>query len=257
MSIIDTHSHIYSEQFDEDRDEMIHRAFEAGVEYILMPNVDVESIDAMLAIEDKYPTQCISMMGLHPTSVDEKYQEQLKIMRSWFDKRRFCAVGEIGIDLYWDKTFLSEQIKAFKTQIQWAIDLDLPIVIHARDAFDEIFEVLDNMDITGLTGVFHSFTGNIEQAKKVLSYGCFKMSINGVVTFKNSGLGKVVEQLSIQDLVLETDAPYLTPTPFRGKRNEPAYTDLVSKKLAELFNMSQDEVNSITSASAKSLFKLK
>jgi len=257
MSIIDTHSHIYSEQFNEDRDVMIQRAFDAGVEYILMPNVDADSIADMMLIEDQYPKKCISMMGLHPTSVDKEYKKQLNLMERWFAKRSFCAIGEIGIDLYWDKTFVAEQIDAFKIQIEWAKKYALPIVIHAREAFDEIFEVLDNISLQGVNGVFHSFSGNIEQANKVLSYGNFKLGINGVVTFKNSKLDDVIKQLSLYNLVLETDAPYLTPTPFRGKRNEPSYLNYVSCKLADIFNTTEEEVNKITSQNAKQLFKLR
>ena len=256
MTIIDTHSHIYSEQFDEDREEMIERAFESGVEYILMPNVDVDSIKPMFEIEDKYPNRCVSMMGLHPTSVAKDYKEQLGAMKNWLGKRKFCAIGEVGIDLYWDKTYIKEQIDAFKTQLDWAIQYKLPVVIHAREAFDEIFEVLDKTDLTGLTGVFHSFTGNLGQARKVLSYGCFKLSVSGVVTFKNSGLDKVVGKLKLEDLVLETDAPYLTPTPFRGKRNEPSYTNYIATKLAEIFEVTEEDVKSITTANSKKLFRL-
>ena len=257
MPIIDTHSHIYLEHFDEDRGEMIERALKAGVEYILMPNVDVDSIDSMLKLEDQYPGQCFSMMGLHPTSVDKDYMAQLDLMKSWFAKREFCAVGEVGIDLYWDKTYLKEQVEAFTIQLGWAVEYQLPVVIHARDAFDEIFDVLDNMDLKGLTGVFHSFTGNLEQAQKILSYGCFLLSVNGVVTFKNSGLDKVVQQLSLKDLVIETDAPYLTPTPFRGKRNEPSYLSYIINKLADIYKISPQEVLEVTSHNAKELFKLK
>lgn len=256
MSIIDTHSHIYSTQFNDDRDAMIQRAFEAGVDTILMPNIDVDSITPMLEIEDKYPRNCISMMGLHPTSVDENYKDQLKAMEAWFDKRKFCAVGEIGIDLYWDKTFLIQQIDAFKTQIMWSKKHQLPIVMHVRDAFDEIFQVLDNVNLDGITGVFHSFSGNAEQAQKALSYGCFKLGIGGVLTFKNTNLGDVIKKHGLNHLVLETDAPYLTPVPFRGKRNEPSYLKYVTTKLADLFGTSEEEVEKITTQNAKQLFYL-
>ncbi len=256
MSIIDTHSHIYSEEFNEDRDEMIQRAFHIGLEYILMPNIDVDSIGPMIQVEEKYQTKCKSMMGLHPTSVNSNYKDQLKEMKSWFTKRKFCAVGEIGIDLYWDKTYLKEQIDAFSTQLNWAKEYNLPVVIHARDSFNEIFEVLDNMDLKGVSGVFHSFTGNKEQAEKILNYEVFKLGINGVVTFKNSGLDKTVSNLSIGNLVVETDAPYLTPTPYRGKRNEPAYICYVVQKLAEIFDMSPAEVQKITAQTAKTMFNL-
>ncbi len=256
MPIIDTHSHIYSTQFNDDRDAMIQRAFDAGVDTILMPNIDVDSITPMLEIEDKYPRNCISMMGLHPTSVDENYKDQLKAMEAWFDKRKFCAVGEVGIDLYWDKTFLSQQIDSFKTQIMWARKYQLPIVMHVRDAFDEIFQVLNNENLDGITGVFHSFSGNAEQAQKALSYGCFKLGIGGVLTFKNANLGDVIKKHGLNHLVLETDAPYLTPVPYRGKRNEPLYLKYVTTKLADLFGTSEEEVERITTQNAKQLFNL-
>lgn len=254
--IIDTHSHIYSEQFNEDRDAMIRRAIENDTQIILMPNVDVESIEPMLQIESKYPNNCLSMMGLHPTSVDNDYQLQLDVMYKALTQHKYVAVGEIGIDLYWDKTFLKQQQDAFMQQVSWAKEFDLPIVIHARDAFDEVFELMDSIDVSSINGVFHSFTGNYDQAMKALSYKGFKLAINGVVTFKNSGLDKVVKQLSLQDIVLETDAPYLTPTPYRGKRNEPKYIDLVAQKIGELFDVSINEVADVTTQNAKALFSL-
>ncbi|MGQ1787701.1 MULTISPECIES: TatD family hydrolase [unclassified Saccharicrinis] len=254
MLFIDTHAHIYSEQFDKDRDEMIQRAFDVGVESILMPNVDVDTIEPMLQIEDKFPGKCFSMMGLHPTSVGKDFEKQLTVMENWLGKRKYCAVGEIGIDLYWDKTYLAEQIEAFKTQIEWGKKYQIPIVIHAREAFNEIFEVLDNMDLEGVSGVFHSFTGTYEQAKKALSYNCFKLGINGVLTFKNAKLGDAIKQYDVSDLVLETDAPYLTPTPFRGKRNEPMYLKYVIAKMAQLFGTTQEEVCRITTENARQLF---
>ncbi|MCW3807270.1 TatD family hydrolase [Plebeiibacterium marinum] len=256
MGIIDTHSHIYLEQFDDDRDEMIRRAFEAGLEKILMPNIDVESIKAMMDLHDKYPENCIPMMGLHPTSVGEGYQKQLDEMFGQLQKHRFCAIGEIGIDLYWDKTYLSQQLEAFRIQLNWAKEFELPVVIHARDAFDEIFQVLDGMDMQGITGVFHSFSGTEEHARKILDYQNFYLGINGVVTFKNSGLDKIVREIGYEKLLLETDAPYLTPTPFRGKRNEPAYINYVVQKLADIFEVSQTEIEDVTTANARDLFNL-
>jgi TatD DNase family protein len=256
MNIIDTHSHIYLEQFDKDRDEMIQRALEAGVKSILMPNIDVESIGTMMKVKAQYSKHCKAMMGLHPTSVKEDYQKQLDVMRQWFQKDEFCAVGEIGIDLYWDKTFLKEQEEVFKIQLNWAKELGLPVVIHAREAFDEIFRIMDHIDLTDVQGVFHSFSGDGAQAKKALSYKGFKLGINGVVTFKNSGLDKVVQQLSLNDLVLETDAPYLTPTPFRGKRNEPAYLSYVVKKMSDIYGTSSDEVISQTTKNASEIFRI-
>ncbi|SMO74535.1 TatD DNase family protein [Saccharicrinis carchari] len=256
MSIIDTHTHIYASQFSKDRDDVIQRAFDSGVDTLLMPNIDVDSVIPMLQIEDKYPGKCISMMGLHPTSVDENYMEQLKAMELWFSKRKFCAVGEVGIDLYWDKTFLSQQIDAFKIQLSWAQKYNLPVVMHVRDSFDEIFQVLDGFDLDGITGVFHSFSGNDDQAQKALSYGCFKLGINGVVTFKNSNLGEVIKKQGLKHLILETDAPYLTPVPYRGKRNEPSYLKFIKAKLAALFKTSEMKVEKVTTHNAKQLFKL-
>lgn len=256
MSIIDTHSHIYSEQFDGDREEMLTRAFDAGVKTILMPNIDVNTIGNMLEIEDRYPQNCFSMMGLHPTSVSADYHNQLKVMEGWLSKRNFLAIGEIGIDLYWDKTFIKEQIDAFRIQLEWARDRSIPIVIHVREAFDEIFHVLDSVSLEGIFGVFHSFTGNVEQAKKVLNYSCFKLGINGVLTFKNSTLDDVVCQFGLENFVLETDAPYLTPVPYRGKRNEPSYLQYIINKFADIYNISNQEVIEATTQNASVLFNL-
>ncbi|MDB4334896.1 TatD family hydrolase [bacterium] len=256
MNLIDTHTHIYLDDFDDDRDDMIQRALEQGVEKLLLPNIDEESIDGMLQLENQFPNQCFPMMGLHPTSVNENYKKKLDVIRAWLQRRKFCAIGEIGIDLYWDKTFLNEQKDAFSEQILLAIDYNLPIVIHARDSFNEIFEVLDSHANDKLKGVFHSFGGSIDQAEKALSYKGFKLGINGVVTFKNSGLDKVIEQLSLSDLVLETDAPYLTPTPFRGKRNEPAYLSYIVDKLSEIYGVSKEDVANVTTQNAKALFNL-
>ncbi len=256
MGIIDTHSHIYLEQFDSDRDEMMQRASEIGVDKILMPNIDVATIQSMLDVQEKYPLVCKSMMGLHPTSVDQDYNNQLSEMYPLFLEKDFCAVGEIGIDLYWDKTFLNQQVEAFKIQLNWAKEFNLPVVIHARDAFDEIFNVLDDFDTDSISGVFHSFSGNVKQGEKILSYKNFYLGINGVVTFKNSGLDKVISELGYDKLVLETDAPYLTPTPFRGKRNEPSYLNYIIEKLSALFNVPKHKIVKQTSINANKLFKL-
>jgi len=254
--MIDTHSHIYLEQFDEDRDNVIKRALEVGVEKILLPNIDCESISSMLKTARSYPKICFPMMGLHPTSVDGEFNNQLKEMYDWFKKFSFCAVGEIGIDLYWDKTYLKQQKDCFAIQLGWAKEFDLPVVIHARDAFDEIFEVMDSVDLSNVSGVFHSFSGDLDQAMKALSYNNFKLGINGVITFKNSGMDKIVSQLNIEDFVLETDAPYLTPVPYRGKRNEPAYLSMVIEKLADIFNVEKQEIIDITNYNAQKLFNL-
>ncbi len=256
MGIIDTHSHIYVDDFDSDIEDVVERAKKIGVEKILLPNVDLDSIDSMLSISKRFPDICIPMMGLHPTSVNHAFEEQLNGMYTYLQKQDFCAVGEIGIDLYWDKTFLKEQIEAFKIQLQWAREFNLPIVIHAREAFAEIFKVLDNAEIENLTGVFHSFSGGVEEATKIMAYGGFKMGINGVVTFKNSDLDEVLTHVPIENIVLETDAPYLTPVPFRGKRNEPSYLEYVIQKLVQVYNLSEEEICRITTSNAKALFNL-
>lgn len=257
MHLVDTHTHLYSDQFKEDREEMIERAREKGVSHFFLPNIDSTSIKGMNELVKKYPNSCYPMMGLHPCSVKENVDEELKLMREELDRSAsFIAVGEIGIDLYWDKTFLKQQEYAFREQINWAKEKNLPIVIHCREAFQEILQILDEVNDERLKGVFHCFTGNEEQARHILAYGGFKLGIGGVLTFKNAGLDKVVKTLSLNDLVLETDAPYLAPVPFRGKRNESAYLLQVAEKLAELFEVSIEEVQKVTSQNAFSIFKI-
>lgn len=253
MILIDTHTHLYSEEFDNDRKEAIERCLANHITKLYLPNVDSESIPRMLELERQFPENCFAMMGLHPCSVKENYKEELAIAKNWLDKRKFAAIGEIGIDLYWDKTFLKEQQEAFATQINWALEFDLPIVIHCREAFDEIYEVLSSFKKLP-TGIFHCFSGNKEQADKVIALGGFKLGIGGVLTFKNSGLDKVVEQLDMQHLVLETDSPYLAPIPHRGKRNESSYVKLVAEKLSQLKNISLEEVAEITTKNAIEIF---
>jgi TatD DNase family protein len=209
----------------------------------------------MLQLEADYPENCFAMMGLHPCSVNQDFEKELAIVKSWLEKRNFIAVGEIGIDLYWDKTFINEQLHCFETQIHWALEYDLPIVIHCRDAFDEIYNVLKKFS-TLPNGIFHCFSGNIEQAKKIIDLNTFKLGIGGVLTFKNSGLDKVVEQIDLNHLVLETDSPYLAPVPYRGKRNESSYLLLVAEKLAALKQVALKEVAEITTQNALSVFKI-
>lgn len=256
MGIVDTHSHIYLEQFNSDRGDVIKRAKDAGVEKILLPNIDVDSISSMIDVCYKHPELCFPMMGMHPTSVNKEYEMQLDKMYDCFNKHKFCAIGEVGIDLYWDKTFIEEQKKCFAKQLGWAKEFNLPVVIHARDAFEEIFQVMECAGVEGISGVFHSFSGTIEQAQKALSFKNFKLGINGVLTFKNSGLDKVVSQLKLEDLVLETDAPYLTPEPYRGKRNEPLYLLYIVDKVADIFKTNAQEVCRVTSTNANQLFNL-
>ncbi|WP_439183977.1 TatD family hydrolase [Carboxylicivirga taeanensis] len=254
--MIDTHSHIYLPEFDSDREEVVKRAKAKGVESILLPNVDVETIEAMHQLEATYGNYCYAMMGIHPTAIDENYQEALALARNYIDQRTYIAIGEIGIDLYWDKTFRKEQMEAFEQQIKWAKEKQVPIVIHCRDAFPEVFEVLDAQADEQLTGVFHSFGGGHEEAKRILAYERFMVGINGVVTFKNTNLRDVIKVLPLERLVLETDAPYLAPVPMRGRRNEPAYLDKVAATIASVFDMEVSQVVQQTTANAKQLFHI-
>ena len=253
MIITDTHVHLYSEQFGADRNDMIHRAINAGVSRFFVPAIDSTYLNAMLDLEQSFPENIFLMMGLHPTHVKENFEEELAFVKHWLDKRKFYAVGEIGIDLYWDKTLLKQQQIAFKTQISWAKEKNLPIVIHCRDAFDEIFEVLEEVKDHKLFGIFHCFTGNLEQAKKAISYN-MKLGIGGVVTFKNGKIDQFLNEIPLEHLVLETDAPYLAPTPFRGKRNESSYITQVLNKLAEIYKFTPQEIAEITTQNSKNVF---
>ena len=251
--ITDTHTHLYSEQFDEDRTQMMQRAFDAGISRFFIPAIDSSYTERMLQLEKNYPNDVFLMMGLHPTSVKENYKEELDHVKKMIDERDFYAIGEIGIDLYWDKSFLTQQQEAFKTQIKWAKEKKIPIVIHCRDAFDEIFEVLETEKGEDLFGVFHCFTGNLEQAKKAISYN-MKLGIGGVATFKNGKIDQFLNEININDIVLETDSPYLAPTPFRGKRNESAYITNVIEKLVDIYKISFKEIAEITTQNSKQIF---
>lgn len=260
MILTDTHTHIYSESFNEDQDEMMERAISSGVSRFFVPAIDSAYTEAMYAVEEKYPEQVFLMMGLHPTHVKENYEDELAHVEEEVKKRsessaskRFYAIGEIGIDLYWDKTFLKQQQDAFRRQIQLAKKYGLPIVIHGRDAFDEIFEILEEEKGEKLRGIFHCFSGTLEQAKKAISYN-MKLGIGGVVTFKNGKIDRFLDQIALTDLVLETDAPYLAPTPYRGKRNESAYVLHVAKKLSSIYGISEEEIAEITTANSKEVF---
>jgi len=250
--MIDTHSHIYSEEFDGDFDEAIARAKAVGIEHIILPNVDVLSIERLHRAENRYGNYCRSAMGLHPTSVDAGYKEALSVIKKHLETRPYVAIGEIGVDLYWDKTFLQEQIAAFEQQIEWALEYDYPLIIHSRNAHNEIIRSVKKFK--NLRGVFHSFSGSVEQAREIFRLGNFKLGINGVVTYKNANLPQTLTTLSLNDIVLETDAPYLTPVPHRGKRNETAYIQYVAQKLAEIYNVTLEEVDKITTENAKSIF---
>lgn len=254
--LIDTHTHLYSAQFDEDRTEMIQRAIDAGVELLCLPNIDLESIAGMHALESQFPHRCHAMMGLHPCSVDEHWEETLSAMRSLIDQRAYIAIGEIGVDLYWDTTFREQQMEAFRVQIRWAKEKRWPIVIHARESFPEIFEVIDQENDDRLRGIFHCFTGTTDDAQRIDGYGGFLLGIGGVVTYKKSELPEVLRTVSPEKLVLETDAPYLPPTPFRGKRNESAYLLHTAEKVAEIYEMPLRALEEITTNNAIQLFGL-
>lgn len=253
MNLIDTHSHIYLSEFAEDRTEMFERAEKEGVRKILLPAIDSSTHNEMLELEAVNKELCVAMMGVHPCSVKEDFENELKIARDYLEKRRFIAVGEIGLDFYWDKTFTEQQYAAFHKQIEWALEFDLPIVIHSRNSTDECISVVKEHQKGNLKGVFHCFSGNAYQAKKIIDLG-FYMGIGGVVTFKNSGLDKVMSAVSLDHIVLETDAPYLAPVPFRGKRNEPSYLKYVVEKLATIKNISTDKIAELTTANAEKLF---
>lgn len=252
--MIDTHSHIYSEEFDTDRAEIIDRARQVGITHIVLPNVDSESLPRMLELEAAYPDYCYASIGIHPTSIDENYQSSLQLVRSELERRSWVAIGEIGLDLYWDKTFLTQQIIALQQQLEWALEFDLPVIIHVRDAFRETMDALAPYRNKGLRGVFHSFTGSIDDAREIIEFGGFYLGINGIVTFKNSGLADTVSHIDLSHIMMETDAPYLTPAPHRGKRNESAYVQLVCRKLADIYLCTEKEIESITTRNALHLF---
>lgn len=253
MTLIDTHSHIYLPEFETDRAQMLERAEKEGIRNIMMPAIDSSTHGAMLKLEEEYPTACLSMMGLHPCSVKENPGGELKTVRDHFEKRPFIAVGETGLDFYWDKTFIDQQYMAFHEQIEWALHYDIPVVIHSRNSIDECIKVVKEHQNGRLKGVFHCFSGNTEQAGQIIDLR-FYLGIGGVVTFKNSGLDKVMEKINLDNIVLETDAPYLAPVPFRGKRNEPAYLKYVVNKLAEIKNVTTEEIISATTSNAEKLF---
>ena len=253
--LIDTHSHIYSEDFTSDQEEVIQRAFENDVRKIVLPNIESSSVKKMLDLVDQYPQVCFPLMGLHPTSVNEDYEEELELVEFWIKKRKFYGIGEIGIDLYWDRTFIHEQTDAFRRQVILAKKYDLPVVIHVRESFDEVFKVLEEEKGDGLRGVFHSFSGTPQQAQKVVDFG-FELGINGIITFKNSQLDQVVSKIDLSHILLETDAPYLTPVPFRGKRNESSFIVYVAQKIAEVTQLPVAEVAKVTTENAEKLFKI-
>lgn len=251
--LIDTHCHLYSEEFKEDIASVIERAKDAGVGRFYLPGIDSSAIGDMLALEEKYPGLCIPMMGLHPCYVKENFQQELDMVETWLNKRPFVAIGEIGLDFYWDTTYSKEQYEAFSCQMQWALDRNLPIVIHTRHAMSETIETVKPFAEKGLRGIFHCFSGNAAEAKQVTDMG-FYLGIGGVLTYKKSGLAEALEQIGIEKLVLETDAPYLAPVPYRGKRNESSYLLPIAARLAELKNLDIATVSAITTANAQKIF---
>lgn len=253
MILTDTHTHLYSEAFDEDRSEMMQRAIEAGVKRFFIPAIDASYIPSMLELKNNYPENVYLMAGLHPTHVKENYREELEIAARMIEEHDVYGVGETGIDLYWDKTFLKEQQEAFRIQINWAKELQLPVIIHCRDAFEEVFEVLESELDDRLFGIFHCFTGTVRDAQRAIDCN-MKLGIGGVLTFKNGKIDKFLSEFPIEHMVLETDSPYLSPVPYRGKRNESSYLTLVAEKMAEVYGLSLEEVARITTANSKKVF---
>ena len=255
MNIIDTHTHLYLKQFNEDIDMVINRSKEIGVNKFIFPAIDSSHFNEMHNLKDKYPNSIYLMSGLHPTDVKENYKYELDFVVNTLKSHNYVAIGEIGIDLYWEKSFLKQQQDAFQFQIRLAIKHDLPIVIHCREAFNEIFEILDKENCDKLSGVFHCFTGTFEEAKRAINLG-FTLGIGGVVTFKNGGIDKFLHEIDLKNIVLETDSPYLAPVPFRGKRNESSYIIYVLEKLSEIYGISKEKIAEITSKNAEKVFRL-
>lgn len=253
IQLIDTHTHLYVAEFSADITDVIQRAENEGVTSFYLPAIDSEVISDLLALEERFPGKCIAMMGLHPCSVKQHYLDELKLVEDWLARRSFAAVGEIGLDYYWDKTFVPEQVQAFHRQIEWALHYKIPIVIHSRDSLPDCIAIVKEHQKGALTGIFHCFTGSYEQAMEIIDTGLY-LGIGGVLTYKNSGLGEVVKNIPMERLVLETDAPYLTPVPFRGKRNESSYLKYIAAKLAEIKGVSVEAVAQITTANAQKVF---
>jgi len=257
MKFIDTHAHLYSQKFNDDRKDVINNAIKSGVSKIFLPNISSKYTHSMLELCNDFPANCFPMMGLHPCDVkQESMQKELRHVEKMLEKEKFIAVGEIGLDLYWDKSTLNLQKEAFQFQIELAIKHKLPIAVHVRDSFEEAIKIVEELNNENLSGVFHCFTGNIEQAKRVIKLNNFFLGIGGVLTFKNSGLKDVIAKIDVNHLILETDAPYLTPTPFRGKRNESKYIINIAEKLAKVKGISLDEIADITTKNATNLFKI-
>ncbi len=255
MQFIDTHAHVYAPELTTDIELVIKNAISTGIEKILMPAIDSASLESMLKVEQQFPNHCIAMMGLHPCYVKENYKEELALVETWLAKRKFIAIGEIGLDYYWDKTFAKEQQLVFETQMQWALDMQLPIVIHTRNAMGETIDLVKPFAKKGLRGVFHCFSGSKESAEQIIGMD-FHLGLGGVLTYKNAGVAEAVKDIPMEYLVLETDAPYLAPVPYRGKTNEPAFMLEVAKKLAEIKSMPLHEIAAMTTSNAKKLFRI-
>ncbi len=255
MKITDTHCHLYSDDLIGDIDKVMERAAKAGVEKFYLPAIDSHTTDAMLSLETRFPGKCFAMMGLHPCSVKENYNEELGLIKEWLTKRKFAAVGEIGLDFYWDKTFIEQQYEAFRLQAEWALEYQLPVVLHTRNAMQETIDVIKEFVPRGIKGIFHCFGGSVEQANQVIDAG-FYLGIGGVLTYKKSGLAETLAHIDLQHIVLETDAPYLTPVPFRGKRNESSYLSYIVEAISEIKNISREEVARITSENTERIFRV-
>ena len=258
MIFVDTHTHLYLEEFDSDRDNVVRNAIHNGVKYCFLPNIDSSSVDGMLALSDSFPDHCFPMMGLHPTSVKANYQEELAIAEKHLSSsgKRFYAIGEIGIDLYWSQEFESQQLSAFSFQLDLAVKYDLPVVIHTRNSFEEAVDIIEKKNVPAIHGIFHCFGGSLKQAEKVISLG-FKLGIGGIITYKNSGLQHMVSEIALEHLVLETDAPFLPPVPYRSQRNESAYIPVIAQKIAEIKKIQIEEVAKTTTDNALKLFNIK
>jgi len=254
--LVDTHTHLYLSDFFDDRSTIIRDCHEKGIKKLLLPNIDSSTVDLLHKLSSEYPETCYPMMGLHPCSVKKNYIEELDNIKNHLNQGSYIAIGEIGIDLYWDQSTLEEQKEVFKIQIKWAKEKKLPIVIHTRNSFDEIFSIIDVLNDNSLTGVFHCFSGNLDQANHIINYGGFKLGIGGVVTFKNSGLDKTLKQVDLSHLVLETDSPYLSPVPFRGKRNESTYLTYIAEKLSSIYQCPLGEIAEKTTKNAIEVFNL-
>ena len=254
MQLTDTHTHLFLSEFDADRGEMLQRAFDKGVTKCFLPNIDTSTVPLLLKTCDEFPAACLPMMGLHPCSVLVNFEQQLIEIKEWFSKRKFYGVGEIGIDLYHDTSLVEQQKRAFRMQIEWAKEMNLPIIIHCRNSFNEVMDIVSKMHDERLRGIFHCFSGNPDEAKRVMELKSFKMGIGGVVTYKNSTLPQTLSEIPLSYIVLETDAPYLPPVPFRGKRNESSYTWYVADKLAEIYRLPIEKIAEITTRNAVEIF---